>query len=113
MFPAEKFLIPRPLKTRSEFSVAWFYPNTYTVGMAGLGYQLVFRLLDADEDIGVLRGFTDMEEPGISGASIFGFTFSWELDYANIVSILRKHNIPVSAKERDESHPLILAADLY
>ena len=107
MFPAEKFLIPRPLKTRSEFSVAWFYPNTYTVGMAGLGYQLVFRLLDADEDIGVLRGFTDMEEPGISGASIFGFTFSWELDYANIVSILRKHNIPVSAKERDESHPLI------
>lgn len=107
MFPKEKFLIPRPLKTRSEFSVAWFYPNTYTVGMAGLGYQLVFRLLDSDEDIEVLRGFTDMEEPGIGGASIFGFTFSWELDYANIVSILRKHNIPVSAKDRDESHPLI------
>lgn len=107
MFPAEKFLIPRPLKTRSQFSVAWFYPNTYTVGMAGLGYQLVFRLLDADEDIAVLRGFTDVEEPGISGSSIFGFTFSWELDYANIVSILRKHHIPVSSKDRDESHPLI------
>ncbi len=107
MFPKEKFLIARPLKSRSEFSVAWFYPNTYTVGMAGLGYQLVFRLLDADEDIAVLRGFTDMEEPGIGNASIFGFTFSWELDYANIVSILRKHNIPVSASQRDESHPLV------
>lgn len=107
MFPKEKFLIPRPLKTRSQFSVAWFYPNTYTVGMAGLGYQLVFRLLDGEEDIAVRRGFTDMEEPGISESSIFGFTFSWELDYANIVSILRKHDIPVSAKDRDESHPLI------
>lgn len=107
MFPAEKFLIARPLKTRSEFSVAWFYPNTYTVGMAGLGYQLVFRLLDADEDVSVLRGFTDMEEPGVGDAAILGFTLSWELDYANIVSILRKHNIPVSAKDRNEDHPLV------
>ncbi len=107
MFPAEKFLIPRTLKTRSEFSVAWFYPNTYTVGMAGLGYQLVFRLLDEDEDVAVLRGFTDMEEPGIREASIFGFTLSWELDYANILSILRKHNIPASSRQRTEDHPLI------
>ena len=107
MFPAEKFLIERPLKKRSEFSVAWFYPNTYTVGMAGLGYQLVFRLLDADEDIAVLRGFTDAEEPGVRDAEIFGFTLSWELDYANILATLRKHDIPLSSKDRDDSHPLI------
>lgn len=107
MFPAEKFLIERPLKKRSEFSVAWFYPNTYTVGMAGLGYQLVFRLLDADEDIAVVRGFTDAEEPGVRDAEIYGFTLSWELDYANIFSILRKHGIPLSSKDRDDSHPLI------
>ncbi len=107
MFPAEKFLISRPLKTRSEFSVAWFYPNTYTVGMAGLGYQLVFRLLDADQDIAVFRGFTDMEEPGVRDAAIFGFTLSWELDFANIVSVLRKHNIPVSAQDRTDEHPIV------
>ena len=107
MFANEKFLVERPLKTRSEFSVAWFYPNTYTVGMAGLGYQLVYRLLDADEDVAVVRGFTDMEEPAVKDASIFGFTLSWELDYANIVSILRKHDIPVSAKDRDESDPIV------
>lgn len=107
MFPAEKFLIERPLKKRSEFSVAWFYPNTYTVGMAGLGYQLVFRLLDSDEDIAVLRGFTDAEEPEVPDAEIFGFTLSWELDYANILSILKKHDIPLSSKDRDESHPLV------
>jgi len=107
MFPGEKFLIERPLKTKSEFSVAWFYPNTYTVGMAGLGYQLVFRLLDCDADIEVLRGFTDKEEPGIKDVEIFGFTLSWELDYANILSILRKHGIPVSSKDRDDSHPII------
>lgn len=107
MFPPEKFLVGRPLKTKSEFSVAWYYPNTYTVGMAGLGYQLVFGLLDSYEDIAVRRGFTDMEEPGIRESEIIGFTLSWELDFANIVSILRKHDIPVSSKDRTSDHPLI------
>lgn len=107
MFPPEKFLVGRPLKTKSEFSVAWYYPSTYTVGMAGLGYQLVFGLLDSYEDIAVKRGFTDMEEPGIRESEIIGFTLSWELDFANIVSILRKHDIPVSSKDRTSDHPLI------
>jgi hypothetical protein len=76
MLGKEVFLLTRPQKQRGLFSVSWFYPNTYAVGMAGLGYQLVWRLLDQDADVIVRRGFTDIEEPGET-AELFGFTVAW------------------------------------
>lgn len=107
MFPKEKFLFPRPRKTSSDLKIAWYYPNTYTVGMAGLGYQLVFSLLDQDEDVQIFRGFTDMEEPGITDCQLIGFTLSWELDYSNIIALLKKHDIPLSSHDRNENHPIV------
>lgn len=107
MFPKEKFLFPRPRKTSSDLKIAWYYPNTYTVGMAGLGYQLVFSLLDQAEDVQIFRGFTDMEEPGIADCQLIGFTLSWELDYSNIIALLKKHDIPLSSGDRNENHPIV------
>ncbi|MBC7999300.1 MAG: radical SAM protein [Leptolyngbya sp.] len=107
MFPKEKFLFPRPRKTSSDLKIAWYYPNTYTVGMAGLGYQLVFSLLDQDDDVQIFRGFTDMEEPGIKDCQLIGFTLSWELDYSNIIALLKKHDIPLSSRDRNENHPIV------
>jgi radical SAM superfamily enzyme YgiQ (UPF0313 family) len=86
--------------------VSWFYPNTYAVGMAGLGYQLVWRLLDQDDEVIVRRGFTDIEERGET-AELIGFTVSWELDYLNVMKVLQEHDIAVAASDRDENAAIV------
>lgn len=97
----------RPAKPDPQFGVAWFYPNEYAVGMAGLGYQLVWSLLDRHEESAVFRGFTDCQEAGVQSAELFGFTLSWELDYINIIKALEKNSVPALSESRNDSHPLV------
>jgi radical SAM superfamily enzyme YgiQ (UPF0313 family) len=106
MLGKEVFVQARPQKQKALFGVSWFYPNTYLVGMSGLGYQLVWRLLDEIQDIIVRRGFTDAEEAG-EESELFGFTLSWELDYVNVINVLKMHDIPLSPQERKKRHPLV------
>lgn len=94
-------------KTDTPLEIAWYFPNTYEIGMSGLGYQLVWWLLEQNEDVRVSRGFTDLCEPGIENASLLGFTVSWELDFVNILNILKARNVPLRACERGPEHPLV------
>lgn len=107
MLGQEICLIPRPSKEGGLFGVSWFYPNTYLVGMSGLGYQLVWNLLNTDPQTSVQRGFTDKEEDQIGNSELFGFTLSWELDYINILEILQKHGIEKLSKERQNDAPVV------
>jgi radical SAM superfamily enzyme YgiQ (UPF0313 family) len=107
MLGKEICLIPRPSKEGGFFGVSWFYPNTYLVGMSGLGYQLVWRLLDADPQTAVRRGFTDKEEDQVRDSELFGFTLSWELDYINVLEILQKHDIEKLAADRQDKAPVV------
>jgi len=45
----------------------------------------------------------------LSDFAILAFTISYELDYFNVVSILKVSGIPLYAADRDESHPLVIA----
>lgn len=38
---------------------------------------------------------------------LMGFSFSWELDYRNILTLLEAANLPLLATERDPSAPLV------
>lgn len=107
MQPNEVFLITRQPKTRADFSVGWFYPNTYSVGMSGLGYQLVWRLFEENETVAVRRGFTDYEESGIDASELLGFTISWELDFINVLQILDKHGIASTTDARPADAPIV------
>jgi radical SAM superfamily enzyme YgiQ (UPF0313 family) len=107
MLGKEVCLVDRPPKSGAGFGVSWFYPNTYAVGMSGLGYQLVWWLLEQDPQTLVTRGFTDKEEGGAEAGELFGFTLSWELDFINILKILDKHGIDALATERNDDDPLV------
>jgi len=105
--------------------VAHIYPNSYYLGMCSLGFQTVYRLINDDEHFVCERVF--WEEPGMryGGTSpiplisiesqrplqdfaVLSFTLSYEQDYFNIPKVLRAAKIPLYAKERDDTHPLIL-----
>lgn len=111
LFKEEKVLINIPVKKRGDITLALAFPNTYSIGMASLGYQTVWKLLNQKSEVKVLRWFTDIKEETKSRdlPAYLGFSFSWELDYTNIFSILENHDIPLLSKDRNNNHPLVFA----
>ena len=100
-------VIPRPQKQQPEIAVSWAYPNTYQVGMSGLGYQLIWWLLEQDLELAVSRAFTDYQEAGWEASEMLGFTLSWELDYVNVFALLDKLGIPKLSANREAGTPIV------
>ncbi|MGD9118968.1 MAG: radical SAM protein, partial [Dehalococcoidia bacterium] len=95
--------------------VALVYPNSYYLGMSNLGVHAVYSLLNSYDNIVCERVFWEGESPlslesqrPLSDFAAIVFSVSYELDYFNIVSILKTSGLPLYAKERDESYPLII-----
>nr|WP_238718458.1 radical SAM protein [Petrachloros mirabilis] len=83
------------------------FPNTYSVGITSLGYQVVWSLLASLPGVAVSRLFADGQELLPRHPELLGFSFSWELDYGNILSLLESLEIPLRADERTDIHPLV------
>ena len=106
-FDKERILTEIPIKQRNAIQLTIAFPNTYSVGMASLGFQTAWKLFNQSENVSVIRWFKDIQEKSNSPPNYLGFSFSWELDYKNIFSMLKKNNIPLHAKDRKESDPIV------
>jgi radical SAM family uncharacterized protein len=109
-----------------KISVALVYPNTYAVGMSNLGFQTIYRHLNAIPDVVCERVFmpepADLEEmrraevPPFSLESLrplsefhlVGFSVTYEGDYINVLRLLRMAGIPARASARRPHDPLVL-----
>jgi radical SAM superfamily enzyme YgiQ (UPF0313 family) len=99
--------------------VALVYPNTYAVGMSGLGFQTVYGQLNAVPDVVCERCFSE-PAPGdrppisqetqrpLSDFAVLAFSTTYELDYWRVVSVLRSAGLPTLAAQRDDRHPLVI-----
>lgn len=104
----EKLLFsPQPSTSAASLSCIYAFPNEYTVGICSLGYQIIWRMLSEMEEMRVSRLFTDASEPLMQNPDLLGFSFSWELDYANILKMLEELQIPMCSSDRDSSHPIV------
>jgi radical SAM superfamily enzyme YgiQ (UPF0313 family) len=110
----------------NRLRVALAFPNTYWVGMSNLGFQTVYRLFNADDDIVCERFFlppkqelaallasrapllTLESQTPIGDFDVVAFSVSFEWDYVNVLTLLRLSGIPVYASERSARHPLIV-----
>lgn len=106
-FTAEHLLFQPAQPCADAVPLIFAFPNEYTVGITSLGYQVVWATLAMREDLQVSRLFTDMHEPLPTHPELVGFSFSWELDYVNIFSLLESLDIPLCSANRTEHHPLI------
>jgi len=106
--------------------VALAFPNTYWVGMSNLGFQTVYRLFNAQDDVVCERVFlppkqelaelvksrtplvTLESQSPVGDFDVFAFSVSFEWDYVNVLTMLRLAGIPIHAAERTERHPLIV-----
>jgi radical SAM superfamily enzyme YgiQ (UPF0313 family) len=106
--------------------VALAFPNTYWVGMSNLGFQTVYRLFNAQDDVVCERVFlppkqelaelvasrapllTLESQSPVGDFDVLAFSVSFEWDYVNVLTLLRLAGIPIYASERTERHPLIV-----
>ncbi len=96
--------------------VALIYPNSYYIGMSNLGIHAVYKLLNSYSGVVCERVFWG-EKPvlslesrrSLSDFAALAFSVSYELDYFNLLNILKAGGIPLYARERGESHPLVIA----
>jgi radical SAM superfamily enzyme YgiQ (UPF0313 family) len=107
VFAAEKLLFTPATLEGGAIATIFAFPNEYNVGITSLGYQVVWAMLAARSDVQVSRLFTDVHEPLPTQPELVGFSLSWELDYANILSLLEVLQIPLQATDRTDHHPLV------
>src|SRR2546422_10285971 len=106
--------------------VALAFPNTYWVGMSNLGFQTVYRLFNAQDDIVCERVFlppkqelaelvktrtpllTLESQTPVGEFDVVAFSVSFEWDYVNVLTLLRQAGIPRYAAERTHRHPLVV-----
>lgn len=110
-----------------RISVCLVYPNSYSVGMASLGFQGIYALLNSRNDVVCERAFLPDEKllaehrrtrtPVFSLESrrrladfdVVAFSVSFENDFPHIFRILDLARIPFWAAERNAFHPVLIA----
>src|SRR6059036_1042948 len=109
-----------------KISVALVYPNTYAVGMSNLGFQTIYRHLNAIPDVVCERVFmpepADLDEMRRASMAPFsleslrpltdfhlvGFSVTYEGDYVNVLRLLAMARIPLRPEDRRPHDPLVL-----
>lgn len=105
--------------------IGLLFPNSYHLGMSSLAVQSLYYLWNARDDVVCERVFAGDGGSGPparteaplsleSGAPLDYFpvvaiSVSYEMDYVQIVRMLRAAQIPPRARDRDEIHPLVIA----
>jgi radical SAM superfamily enzyme YgiQ (UPF0313 family) len=107
VFDSEHLLFTPASTDRSAIPTIFAFPNTYTVGITSLGYQVVWATLAMRSDVDVYRLFTDVRESLPRSPELVGFSLSWELDYVNILNLLKSLEVPLRSEARGDNDPLV------
>jgi radical SAM family uncharacterized protein len=110
-------------------AVRWalMYPDAYEVGLPNQGVQILYEILNEQPDVlcertyavwpdleklmrenGVPQFTVDAHRP-VKAFDLFGVSFATELGYTNLLTALDLAGIPLSASDRREDDPIVLA----
>jgi len=124
LLAAEVFLSPSPPSAAGELRAALCYPNSYRVGMASLGFQLVWGAAAAHPAFVVERYFAayggraphglvanprGMESgTPLAEADVIAFSAYYEPDYLRLYGMLHGGGVRPWAAERGEYDPFVV-----
>ncbi|MDX6199764.1 MAG: hypothetical protein QOJ79_2915 [Actinomycetota bacterium] len=111
----------------AEVRWALMYPDAYEVGLPNQGVMILYEILN--EQPGVLAertysvwpdlatkmrenkvpAFTVDGHRAVKDFDVLGISFSTELGYTNLLEHLDLAGIPLHARDRDDTHPLVIA----
>jgi radical SAM superfamily enzyme YgiQ (UPF0313 family) len=104
-------------------AVALVYPNAYAVGMSNLGFQAVYGLFNALDDVVCERVFApDPPAPHpwpvprslesgrpLTDFDLLAFSIAFESDFPSVLALLAAAGLPLAAEARTEAQPLVIA----
>ena len=110
-------------------TVRWalMYPDAYEVGVPNQGVMILYEVLNERPDALAERTYAvwpDMEalmrehavpqftvdgHRPVGAFDLLGVSFSTELGYTNMLTALDLAGIPLEARDRDETHPVVIA----
>jgi len=111
----------------AEVRIALSYPDAYEIGMSNLGLAIIYDVLNSQEGVlaervfapwvdmeAAMRGsgvplFTLESRHAVRDFDVLGFSLGYELTYTNVINMLSLAGIPLQARDRDESLPLVIA----
>lgn len=114
---------PEKVSVRMGFA----FPDTYEIGMSYMGLQILYNILNKNEDIYCERVFApapDMEQlmrennrqlftletfTPVKELDILGFTLQYELSYTNVLNMLELGGIHLRSCDRGQEDPVIIA----
>ncbi|SCP94982.1 TIGR03960 family B12-binding radical SAM protein [Anaerobium acetethylicum] len=115
-------------KDLSEIDVrfAMCFPDVYEIGMSHLGIQILYDMFNRREDVWCERVYSpwvdldrimrerniplfalESQDP-IKEFDFLGITIQYEMCYTNILQILELSQVPIFAKDRSESDPIVI-----
>ena len=116
------------MKNKEEVDIrfAFVFPDVYEIGMSHLGIQILYDMFNRREDIWCERVYSpwmdldkimrekniplfalESQDP-IKDFDFVGITIQYEMCYTNILQVLDLAQIPLMAKDRDESYPIVI-----
>jgi radical SAM family uncharacterized protein len=117
------------VKDWEAVAVRWvlMYPDAYEVGLPNQGVQILYEVLNEQPDVlaertyavwpdlealmrehGVPQFTVDAHRP-VGDFDLLGVSFATELGYTNLLTALDLAGIPLTAADRDGTHPLVIA----
>lgn len=90
----------------------WFaFPGVESFALSSLGYLWLYRAIDMMDDVNIERIYSDTKTTQIMSdkVDLIGFSFTFDMDFMSIFSMLERHKFALKSSERKDSDPLIFA----
>ncbi|HSG44736.1 MAG TPA: TIGR03960 family B12-binding radical SAM protein [Anaerolineales bacterium] len=110
-----------------QTKVAFVFPDIYDIGVSNVGIKILYDQVNQRDDALAERVYSpwlDMEalmrendiplyalesKQPLACFDLIGFTLPYETLYTNALNVLDLGDIPLRTKDRDESHPIVIA----
>ncbi len=111
----------------TKVRIALAFPDVYEIGMSNLALPILYKIINDQPDAlaeRVYAPWVDMEallrqnniplfsletRRPLKDFDVIGFSLGYELTYTNVLNMLDLAQIPLFSRQRNNSHPLIIA----
>ena len=111
MNKSDIYLYDRIFSKNADYTMWLAFPGIKSFALSSLGFLWMFKEIDEMPDVNIEMICSDTTKTLYrpENVGLMGFSFTFDTDFLTIFSMLEKYSIPLKAKDRNESYPLIFA----